>query len=171
MRAEKKYIVDEVRGHLEKSDYVFIADYQRITVADTAEIRKVLKDAGAEYHVVKNSIFQVASQERKLPDFSDILAGQCAIVVGGKNAPAVAKTLEKFFKDKEKLKVKAGYFEGKRLTLEEFSALAKLPSMEALRGQFLGMLKASAQQFVFILSEKARKDQPAESAPTESATA
>lgn len=159
MRTEKKYIVDEVRTHLEKSDYVFLTDFQRVTVAETADIRKALKDAGAEYHVVKNSIFNVAAKERNLPDFSDVLTGQTAIIVGGKNAPGVAKSLEKFFKDKEKLKLKAGFFDGKRLSLDEISHLAKLPSMEALRSQLLGIFKAPSQQIAAVIAAKVKKEE------------
>ena len=39
MRPEKKYLVDEVAGHLGKSSYVFLTDYRKVTVADTADIR------------------------------------------------------------------------------------------------------------------------------------
>jgi len=77
------------------------------------------------------------------------------------NAPGVAKALEKFFKDKEKLKLKAGYFDGKRLSLDEISALAKLPSLEALRSQLLGMFKAPSQQIAAVIAAKVKKEETA----------
>ena len=41
MRAEKQYLIDEVNGHLKKSDYVILANFSKVTVADTAELRWV----------------------------------------------------------------------------------------------------------------------------------
>jgi large subunit ribosomal protein L10 len=105
MRAEKQYLVDEVRAHLGKSDYVYLANYERITVAQTAELRKALKACGAEYHVVKNSTLAVALKETSYPSLEGMLAGQTAIIVGGKNPSEVAKALVKFFKATEKIVV------------------------------------------------------------------
>jgi len=61
MRAEKQYLIDEVNGHLKKSEYVILANFTKMTVADTAELRKRLAVEKAEFHVVKNSSFRVAA--------------------------------------------------------------------------------------------------------------
>jgi large subunit ribosomal protein L10 len=103
MRAEKQYLIDEVNGHLKKSEYVILANFTKMTVADTAELRKRLAVEKAEFHVVKNSSFRVAAKALGLPDLEKSLAGQTAIVVGGKNAPGVAKVLKKFMEEKQKL--------------------------------------------------------------------
>jgi len=152
MRAEKKYLVDEVSGYLGKSDYVFLADYRKVTVADAAEIRASLRAQQAEYHVVKNSILNVAAKERKLPALeSSWLIGQTAIVVGGRNPSEVAKILTKYFKDKEKLALKGGVLGQSRLTAADVDALSKLPSIEALRAQLLGLLSQPGTSFVRVL--------------------
>ena len=91
MRPEKKYLVEEVGEHLKKSDYVYLANYERITVDETAQLRASLAEHNAEFHVVKNSIFGVAAGERELPDVSEHLKGPTAIVVGGDNPSGVAK--------------------------------------------------------------------------------
>jgi large subunit ribosomal protein L10 len=70
MRPEKQYLVEEVNQHLNKSDYVYIANYQRITVDEIAELRASLAEFNAEFHVVKNSIFGVAAAATDLPDLS-----------------------------------------------------------------------------------------------------
>ena len=103
MRAEKQYLIDEVSGHLKKSDYVILANFTKLTVFETAELRKRLAPEKAEFHVVKNSSFRVAAKALGLPDLEASLAGQTAIVVGGKNTPGVAKVLKKFFEEKQTL--------------------------------------------------------------------
>ena len=85
MRSEKKYLISEVETHLKKSDYVILANFSKITVADTAELRSRLAPEQAEFHVVKNSSFKVAAKALGLPEVDSALAGQTAIIVGGKN--------------------------------------------------------------------------------------
>ena len=85
MRPEKKYLVAEIDKHLEKSSYVYLTNYERITVDEIAELREALSQHDAEFHVIKNNIFGVAATARNLPDLSEYLQGQTAIVVGGNN--------------------------------------------------------------------------------------
>lgn len=152
MRPEKKYLVDEVSTHLEKSDYVYLANYDRITVDETAELRASLAEHDAEFHVVKNSIFGVAAGEKELPDMSEHLTGPTAIIVGGNNPSGVAKVIGEFFKKKDKVDLKAGILNDKTLTKEQIVALAKLPGIEALRAQLLGLLNQPGTGLVRVLN-------------------
>ena len=152
MRPEKKFLVEEVDSHLEKSDYVYLANYSRITVDETAELREKLGQEGAEFHVVKNSILNVAAKSRELPDLSEHLDGPVAIVVGGNNPSGVAKVLQSFFKEKEKVELKGGVVDDRLLTKEEIAELAKLPGLEVLRAQLLGLLNMPATQMVQVLA-------------------
>lgn len=152
MRPEKKYLVEEVNAHLGKSDYVYLANYERITVEETAELRASLAEHDAEFHVVKNTIFGVAADEKELPDLSEHLIGPTAIIVGGNNPAGVAKVLTKFFKDKEKVDLKVGVLDDKTLTKEQLEALAKLPGIEALRAQLLGLLTQPGTGLVRVLN-------------------
>ncbi len=152
MRAEKQYLISEVETHLKKSDYVILANFTGVSVADTADLRKRLAAEKAEYHVVKNSSLRVAAKTLGLPAFDSALTGPTAIIVGGKNSPGVAKVLKDFFKDKKKLEIKSGVLNSKLLTASELDALADLPSMDALRGQLLGLLNQPASMFVRVLN-------------------
>jgi large subunit ribosomal protein L10 len=164
MRAEKQYLIDEVSGHLKKSDYVILTNFTKLTVADAAELRKRLSPEKAEFHVVKNSSFRVAAKALGLPDLEKSLAGQTAVVVGGKNPAGVAKTLKKFIEEKQKLEVKVGVLDKKLMTAAELSKLADLPTFDVLRSMFLGLLTMQGAAFVRVLDAKVKKDQPAASA-------
>ncbi len=151
MQPEKKFLVEEVGAYLDKSDYVFLADFQRVTVAETEELRQVLAGLGAEFHVVKNRILKIAAGERELEMAEDNLRGPTAIVVGGSNAPGVAKALEKFFKDKKKLEIKGGVLQKASINADQVSDLAKLPPEEILKAQLLGLLNQPATRMVRII--------------------
>lgn len=161
MRAEKKFLVDEVTTHLKKSDYVILTNFTKLTVADTAELRKRLAPEAAEFHVVKNSSFRVAAKAFGLPEVDSSLSGQTAVVVGGKNPAGVAKVLKKFVEEKQKLEVKVGVLDKKVFNAAELSKLADLPSFDALRSMFLGMLTMQGAAFVRVLDAKVKKEQPA----------
>jgi large subunit ribosomal protein L10 len=161
MRAEKKYLISEVEGHLKKSDYVILANFTKVTVSDTAELRKRLDAEKAEFHVVKNSSFRVAAKAFGLPEVDNVLTGPTAIIVGGKNPAGVAKILKKFFEEKQKLEVKVGVLEKKVVSAKDLAAIADLPPFDALRAQFLGLLTSNAAAFVRVLDAKVKKEQPA----------
>jgi large subunit ribosomal protein L10 len=161
MRAEKKYLISEVEGHLKKSEYVILANFTKVTVADTAELRKRLDAEKAEFHVVKNSSFRVAAKALGLPEVDNALSGPTAIIVGGKNPAGVAKVLKKFFDEKQKLEVKVGVLERKVVSAKDLAAIADLPPFESLRAQFLGLLTSNAAAFVRVLDAKVKKEQPA----------
>lgn len=151
MQPEKKYLVDEVGSYLDKSDYVFLADFERVTVADTEELRRILAELGAEFHVVKNRILKIAASERELGMDESQLTGPTGIIVGGVNPPGVAKALEKFFKDKKKLEIKGGVLEKCSLGVEDIANLAKLPPADVLKAQLLALFNTPATQMVRIV--------------------
>jgi large subunit ribosomal protein L10 len=152
MRAEKNYLIDEVTTHLKKSDYVILTNFNGVTVADAAELRTKLAAEKAEYHVVKNSSLRVAAKALGLPDIDSALTGPTAIIVGGKNSPGVAKVLKAFFKERQKLEVKAGVLSNKVISSKDVERLADMPSLDTLRAQLLGLLNQPAGAFVRVVN-------------------
>jgi large subunit ribosomal protein L10 len=152
MRPEKQYLVEEVSNHLNKSDYVYLANYDRITVEETAELRASLAEHNAEFHVVKNSILGVAAQSKELPEMSEHLSGPTAIIVGGEDPSGVAKVLGEFFKKKDKVDLKFGVLNDKALDKAQIEVLAKLPGLESLRAQLLGLLNQPGTSLVRVLN-------------------
>jgi len=158
MRAEKKYLVEEVSKHLNKSDYVILADYTKLTVPEAKELRAELEKHGAEFHVVKNSVLNVAAKAKGYPDMAEFLTGQVGIVVGGNDTAAIAKAVKTFAKAKEKLSFKVGVMALKKMSAAELNTLADLPSMDSLRAQLLSLLSTPASGFVRVLDAQAKKE-------------
>ncbi|MDR1497558.1 MAG: 50S ribosomal protein L10 [Puniceicoccales bacterium] len=161
MRPEKQFLIDEVAAHLAKSKYLLLADFTRVTVQDAATVRALLREHGAEYHVVKNTIFNIAAKQSGLPDLGAHLAGHTALVTGGNNPPGVAKVIVKFFEDKARLEVKVGVLDDKILSKAEIEELSKLPSLDGIRAQILALISTPASQIVRLLVAKKEKDEAA----------
>ncbi|MBN8249310.1 MAG: 50S ribosomal protein L10, partial [Verrucomicrobia bacterium] len=109
MRAEKKLISAEYLAKLNGSPFFLVVDYRGLDVSRFTELRKRLRKAGGEVHVVKNTIFRVAAQEAGLADLSGVLSGQLAVVTGQKDIAAAAKVVKGFQAEFEKPKLQFGY--------------------------------------------------------------
>ena len=155
MRAEKQNISAEYINRLNASPYFIVVDYQGLKVGPITELRKRLLKAGAELHVVKNSIFRIAAKEAGVADLTGALAGQLAVVTGKQDVSAAAKALKTFAAEFDKPKLKFGYLNNQRIENKELIMLADLPSIEVLRGTLLGLLNTPATSLVRILNTPA----------------
>ena len=154
MRAEKQLISADYLSRLNASPFFIVVDYQGLTVGHFTELRKRLNKAGAEIHVVKNSILRIAAKEAGL-ELNGALAGQLAIITGQRDISTTAKVAKTFQAEFDKPKIRFGYLKNQRLEAAELAALADLPSIEVLRAKLLGVLQAPASQLVRLLNTPA----------------
>jgi large subunit ribosomal protein L10 len=155
MRPEKQSLTKEYLARLNASPFFIVVDYRGLKVSQITELRKRLNLAGAEVHVVKNSIFRIAAKEAGVNDFNGSLTGQVAVVTGKKDISAAAKVVKTFGTELDKLKVHFGYLNNQRLDQGEVLTLADLPSIEVLRGKLLGLFSAPATKLVQLLNTPA----------------
>jgi large subunit ribosomal protein L10 len=155
MRAEKQNISVEYVARLNASPFFIVVDYQGLKVGPITELRKRLNKAGAEMHVVKNSIFRIAAKEAGVADLTGTLAGQLAVVTGRQDVSSAAKVLKTFSSEFEKPKLKFGYLKNQRLESKDLLTLADLPSIEVLRAKLLGLLNTPATNLVRLLNTPA----------------
>ena len=155
MRAEKQIITKEYLDRLNASPFFIVVDYQGLRVGPITELRKRLHQAGAEMHVVKNSIFRLAAKEAGVADLGSTLSGQLAVVTGKRDVSTAAKVVKKFHTEFERPKIRFGFLNNQRIETPELMALADLPSLEVLRGKLLGLLNAPATRLVQVLQAPA----------------
>jgi len=155
MRAEKQILTKEYVARLNGSPFFIVVDYRGLKVLHLNELRKRLAQAGAEIHVVKNSIFQIAAKEAGIGELNGALAGQVAVVTGQKEITATAKALKNFSAEFDKPKVKFGYLNNQRLEEAAIKALADLPSLDVLRATLLGLLNAPATKLAVLINTPA----------------
>jgi large subunit ribosomal protein L10 len=155
MRPEKQSLTKEYLARLNASPFFIVVDYRGLKVSQITELRKRLNQAGAEVHIVKNSIFRIAAKEAGVNDFNGSLTGQVAVVTGKKDISAAAKVVKTFGSELDKLKVHFGYLNNQRLDQAAVLTLADLPSIEVLRGKLLGLFSAPATKLVQLLNTPA----------------
>jgi large subunit ribosomal protein L10 len=155
MRAEKKLLTSEYVARLNASPFFIVVGYQGLKVAHLSELRKRLTQAGAEIHVVKNTVFSVAAKEAGIGELNGSLAGQLAVVTGKKDISVAAKVMKNFAAEFDKLKLKFGYLNNQRLEMASIVALADLPSLDVLRAKLLGLFNAPATKLVTLINTPA----------------
>ena len=155
MRAEKQLLTKEYVTRLNASPFFIVVNYRGLKVGHLTELRKRLNKAGAEVHIVKNSIFRIAAKEAGVGDLNGTLAGQLAVVTGQRDISVAAKVVKTFGAEFDKLKVHFGYLNNKRLEPAEILTLADLPGLEVLRSKLLGVLNAPATRLVVLLNTPA----------------
>jgi large subunit ribosomal protein L10 len=151
MRQEKEFLVTEVGSYLDSSTYALLVEYTRLTVAEVADLRKKIKPLGARFHVVKSSILVQAALKRNINDLKPILIGQIAVVTGGEDIASIVKTVEAFFKEKDKGAMKGALLSGKVITRARIPELRSLPTMAEARARLLALLSTPATTLVRLI--------------------
>src|SRR5580658_6439976 len=115
MRVEKQNLTKEYVARLNAAPFFIAVNYQGLKVGPITELRKRLNKAGAELHVVKNSIFRLAVKEAGVTELNGSLTGQVAVITGQKDVSTAAKVIKTFSAEFEKPKIHFGYLNHKRL--------------------------------------------------------
>src|SRR5690349_3740269 len=115
MRPEKQNLTKEYLVRLNASPFFIVVNYKGLKVSHMTQLRKRLTTAGAEVHIVKNSIFRIAAKESGIGDLNGTLSGQLAVVTGQKDISSAAKVVKSFGSELDRLKVHFGYLNNQRL--------------------------------------------------------
>lgn len=154
IRTEKKDQVSQIEEIYKSSNAVVITHYHGLTVSEITQLRKNLREVGAGFKVVKNTLSKIAANNSGIDIKDDMFAGPSAIAYS-EDPVAAAKGVMKFVKANDNLKVIGGLVDDKVLDVKEIEALAKLPSLDELRGKLVGLLQAPASQIARIVQTPA----------------
>ena len=124
-----------------------IVDYSGTSVADDTVLRKELREAGVDYSVVKITLLGRAVTGTDLEEIKGVLEGTTAIAISKEDHTAAARILKKFADSHENFKIKAGYLDGKAISVETVDSLAKLPTRDVLLATVLGAFQAPMASF------------------------
>lgn len=152
-RAEKIESANELKDCFDRANGIFVADYRGLPVADITALRFELKKSSTDLRVVKNRIALRALDKPEYTDsFKKSFDHMTAVAVSYGDVSAAAKSLTKFAKENDKLKLKLGWAEGKEVSANGIKALATLPSRPELLAKLLGTLQAVPTGFVRVLN-------------------
>lgn len=153
----KKAIVAGLTDELSKIQTLVLADGRGLTVAEDTELRTELRKAGVTYKVVKNTMASRAVKEAKIEGLDDLFKGPTAIAYNPNDAVAAARVLKTYADKFKALEIKGAAMDGKALTMDEFTQLASIPSVDVLYAKLLGGLLSPLTALAIYLNEIAKK--------------
>lgn len=144
MPTQKKLeTVQELADRIGRSTMAISAQYRGLTVAEMAAMRRALREAGLEVHVVKNRLFRIAASQAGRPEVGDLADGPTAIVFAYGDVVTPAKVVTEYARSARNAFVpQRAYLEGQMLPARELEAIASLPPKEVLLAQVAGGLLA-----------------------------
>ena len=153
----KDELVAQYKDLIANSDALILAEYGGMSVKDMEDLRSKVRDADGAFFVTKNTLLRLALEESgsSLPD--DMLTGQLATGFALGEAPALAKVLVDYAEKQDKLTIKGGIMQTEMLSYKQVEALAKLPSLDELRAQLLGLVSAPARNVASVIASSVRQ--------------
>lgn len=156
-KARKEELLAQYDELIKNSKAIFLTEYSGMNVKKMNALRSKVYEADGTFHVTKNTLFKLALEkaDKKLPE--NFLEGQLATGFALNEVPSLAKALVEFAKDEDNVTLHGGYFGDDFMTVEQIEALAKLPSLDQLRAQLLGLISAPARDVASILASGVRQ--------------
>jgi large subunit ribosomal protein L10 len=155
-RTQKEEQVAELNEKFSRAKSVYVVDYRGLSVGAADKLRERIRREGAgdfEYRVAKNSILRRASAELDVAGIAGHFEGPTAIAISFGDPVGLAKILSDFAKENQVFELKAAVVDGEVIDTAQIAALAKLPSMDQLRGAIAGLLLAPATKLVRLIAE------------------
>ena len=152
----KKNYIEEMKNLFITNEAVMIAHYQGLNVIELDALRKELRENDILFRITKNRITKLAVKETPLKELEKFFTGPTAAAISSDPFMS-ARILTKFAKTNDKLKIVAGYMEGKVIDQAEVAKIASLPTLKEARANIVGILNASAQKLIGILLAQSKK--------------
>lgn len=162
-RTEKQAVVTEVAALAGKAQTLVLAEYRGIEVEPMTRLRAQARGKGVHLQVLKNTLARRAVQGTSFEVLAEDMSGPL-IYAFSEDAIAAAKVLNDFGKTNDKLVLRAGAINGKKLDAEGVKALAAIPSREELLAKLLGVMQAPLTGFVAAVAALAKKNEEAPAA-------
>ena len=155
-KAKKNEKVKMLASELESSTSAIIGTFKGLTASKDFELRKVIRQAGGSYHVVKNKLAAKSSEGTKVEAALQGLKGVNSVAYTSGDPVALAKALSTWVKDNSEYTFKLGIVDGRVITVAEIDSLAKLPGKEELFSKLLFLIQSPAQRLATVINATGR---------------
>lgn len=143
--AQNVAMMANIKEDLDGVNAVWVVDYRGLTVKETEELRRSIREAKGYVKVYKNTLVRIALKDMDLCNMDEVLDGPSAFVFCKEDPAASAKVLKDFAKEHENIEIKGGMMDNKFVTASEVEAIASLPSREQLLAQIAGAISGVAR--------------------------
>jgi large subunit ribosomal protein L10 len=139
-KEDKAALVDEIADRLGDAEAIFAVDYRGISVPQAAELRAKLAEADTTFRVVKNRLAKRATERAGTAELDQLFVGPTALAFVKGDAVTAAKAIATFGRQHDILEYKGGLMDGASLDPERFGVIARLPGLDVLHGQLVGVV-------------------------------
>ena len=154
---KKQEVIQEIRDKVTKSASMVLVDARGLTVLQDTKLRKILREAGVDYKVYKNTMINFAIKDTDSEGLAPYLEGPSAVAFSYDEATKAANLINKQLKDMPNLEFKAGVVEGVLYDAQGMITIADIPSREVLLSRLLGSLKSPVSSFARVLNALAEE--------------
>jgi large subunit ribosomal protein L10 len=133
--------VAELKEQIEGSTALLLTEYRGLTVSEITELRKSLRDGGASFSVIKNTLMRRALEQTEAAELGSLFDGPSAVAFVHEDPVAAAKSVTTAAKKFPALVLKGGFVEGRLLNADEAKSLADLESREVMLSKLAGLMK------------------------------
>src|SRR3954453_21795254 len=151
-REQKSAAITEVASQIREAQAIFAVDYRGLTVKQASELRGRLIAIDASLRVVKNTLTERAADEVGADVLKQFLDGPTAFTFVKGDPVLAAKAIAAFRREAQLPEFKGGWMDGKELTVADIEALSKLPSLEVMHGQLVGLVANPLSSLVRTLN-------------------
>ncbi len=155
-RTEKAELIETLQSAFNESSTIVVTHQVGMTVAESGDLRRKMRDAGAGFKVTKNRIAKLALKGTRYEDLESLFTGPTAVGMS-QDPVAAAKAIVDYAKENKKITIIGGSMDGKTLDKAGVEALAKMPSLDELRGTLVGLLNAPAAKIARVTQAPAGK--------------
>src|SRR5579863_7878090 len=155
-RVKKTEKVQRLAKELETSTTAIIGTFSKLTVAKDYELRKVIREAGGKYRVVKNKLAATSAEGTKVEDALKGLKGVSSVAFTSGDPVQLAKSFSKWVGENAEFQFKLGIVDGKLLNVDEVKALATMPGKEEIFSKLLFLINAPAQRLATVINATGR---------------
>ena len=153
-KAKKQDILGKLSEILSKATSVVFVRFHKLSVADTAAMRKAMKGEGIGYYVAKKTLVRRALSEKGYTGDVPSLEGELAVAWSEDDATAPARAVyEHGKKHKDALTILGGVFEEGLIDAAAMTAIATIPPVPVLRGMFVNVINSPIQGLVIVLDK------------------
>lgn len=151
-RSVKHEVVENLKKELEGVNCIFLCNFQGLTVDKDTKLRRMMRESGSNYSVVKNSLLKIAFADSSFSKVGESLVGNTAMAYNRQDPVALARLIRDFAKDNPAFTFKAGVLEGTVIQSNDLEKVANLPSKEALVSKLMYLLNYPVQGLVTALN-------------------
>jgi large subunit ribosomal protein L10 len=156
-KTKKNEKVQLLASELQNSTTAIVGTFSKLTVAKDFELRRVIREAGGKYRVVKNKLAAVSGKGTQVEAALNGLRGVNSVAFTAGDPVALAKVFAKWAGDNAaEFQFKLGIVDGKLLDVAEVKALATMPGKDELFSKLLFLINAPAQRLATVLSATGR---------------